>query len=108
MYCLPTPRASPRFPHGWLKCSVHLDTSTMIGWIVGDGAHRKPSARKATHSSTLPGLGGLFSEFHGIKVKAFGLSHSFLTWLIDTNGVKKKNIVKHPYHVGMKMVKSLL
>ena len=27
------------------KCSVHLDTPTMIGLIIGGRAHRKPSAR---------------------------------------------------------------
>ena len=49
---------------------VHMGIPTMIGWTRGGMVHRKLSAMKVTHPSTLPALGSLTSEFHGIQLKA--------------------------------------
>ena len=35
---------------GW-KYPVHMDTSTLIGWIIGGMVHWKSSPRKVTHPS---------------------------------------------------------
>ena len=78
----------------------------MIGWIIGGRAHQKPIARKVTHPSTIPGLGGSTLDSHRINVKALGLSHCFLTWFIDTNGIKK--MIIDPYHIGIKNGKILI
>jgi hypothetical protein len=40
-----------------------LFTPTMSGWIISGWVHRKSSARKATHLSTIVALGGLTSKF---------------------------------------------
>ena len=59
---------------GW-NYTVHPDTPTMIGWIMGGRVHQKASARNVTHLSTILALWGLTSGSHGIRVKALGLSH---------------------------------
>ena len=38
--------AGTMFPHGWLEPPVHLDTPSMIGWIMGSRAHQILGARK--------------------------------------------------------------
>ena len=58
------PRVGPRFPNMvGCKHQVHLDMSTIIGWIIGSKVHRNSVARKVTHQSTILILGGLTSEF---------------------------------------------
>lgn len=52
-----------RFSHNWLKCTVHLDIPTMIGWNVCDKVHLKSSAKTVTHLIKLPTLGNLTSKF---------------------------------------------
>ena len=47
---------------GW-RYSVQLDTLTVIGWIIGGRVHQEWSARKVTHLSTIPALGGLTLKF---------------------------------------------
>ena len=41
---------------GW-KYPIHLNTPTMIGFIIGGRVHQKSSARKVTHPDTIPTLG---------------------------------------------------
>ena len=49
-----------RFPHGWLKLSVHLTPRLwLVWWSIGGKVCWKSSARKGTHSNTIPAFGGL-------------------------------------------------
>ena len=60
---------------GW-EYLVHLDTPTMIEWIVGGRVHQKSSVGKVTHMSTVLTLSGLTSGVpFRFKVKSLGLSH---------------------------------
>ena len=58
----PAPKGKPLGSHmvGW----KYPDTSTMIGRTIrGRRVHCKSSARKVTHTSTIPALGGLTAKF---------------------------------------------
>jgi hypothetical protein len=45
------------------KYPVHPDIPTMIRWTIDGRVHRKSSARKVNHPSTIPALGGFTVEF---------------------------------------------
>lgn len=56
------------------KYPIHLNTPTMIGWPIGGTVHRKSSAGKVSHRSSILALGSLISEFPWDPSKASGLS----------------------------------
>ena len=56
------------------KHLLHLDTPTTIGSTIGGRTHWKSSARKVSHPSTIPALGGLTLEFLWDPSKGSGLS----------------------------------
>ena len=38
-----TSQLAPSFPRGWLEDLVHMDTPTIMGWIVGGRVYWNPS-----------------------------------------------------------------
>ena len=63
---------SPRFPCGWLKYPVHLDTPTLIGW-------EEVSTRKVTPPSTILVLGGFILEFQWDPGQSLGFNPPFFS-----------------------------
>jgi hypothetical protein len=60
----------------------------MIRWTIDGRVHQNSSARKVTHLSTISTLGGSISKFHGIWVKALGLSHTGPRFRLDQGFVE--------------------
>ena len=61
-----------------LEHLVHPDNPIVFEWTRGDRVHRKSSARKVTHSNTIPALCNLTLDSwssHRIWIKTFSLSH---------------------------------